>query len=101
MTFLQFFTSIIGRIWSGMSSITVPLLNISVTSFLLGIFIVCVAIQILNPLLGIGASVVDSFVVGAHRSNSRASARSSARSSARYRAGRAADANLRDVSRWV
>ena len=97
MTALQLFTSVIRQIWDGMSSITVPVLNISITSMLLGIFIVCVAIQILNPLLGIGASIVDSFVVGAHRSNARASARASAR----YRAGRLADRDLRDVKRWV
>lgn len=97
MTALQLFTSVIRQIWDGMAAITVPVLNISITSMLLGIFIVCVAIQILNPLLGIGASIVDSFVVGAHRSNSRASARASAR----YRAGRLADRDLRDVKRWV
>lgn len=101
MGILDLFTRVISMIWDGMNSIIVPVLNISVTNMLLGLFIACVAIQILNPLLGVGASLVDSFVSGAHRSNARASARASASASSRQRAVRQADRNLHDVSRWV
>lgn len=71
MTVIDLFTNVIRQIWDGMSNITVPLLGIPVTSFLVGLFVACVAIQILNPLLGIGASIVDGFVSGMHRSRAR------------------------------
>lgn len=99
MTILQLFTTVIRQIWDGMSNITVPLLNIPVTSLLLGLFISCVSIQILNPLLGIGASLFN----GASESF-RATYHSAVRNH-RVRSARAkavqADKNLRDVSRWV
>lgn len=77
MGIVDLFSRVIAMIWEGMNSIIVPVLNISVTKMLLGLFIACVAIQILNPLLGIGASLVDSFSSGVRRSSSRARARSS------------------------
>lgn len=57
MTTLEFFKEIFGSIWDGMSTITVPLLNIPVTDFLLGMFVVGVSIGILFPLLGIGGGI--------------------------------------------
>lgn len=101
MTLLLFFKSCIGAIWSGMSRITVPLLDIPVTSMLLGVFIVGVAIGILQPLLGIGGGIIDAFASGARASRSRATARSSAREHAFYRNRAEAERKLHDVSRWV
>ena len=101
MTILQFFKSIIGTIWYQMSLIQVPLLNIPVTSLLLGAFIVAVSIGILNPLLGIGGLVVDSFVSGSRRSRSSVKSASVARERAFYRNRAEADRKLHDVSRWV
>lgn len=101
MTILDMFTQIVRAIWNGMASITVPVLNISATSLLLGVFIVCVAIQILNPLLGIGASIVDSFVVGAHNDRARTTARYNAKVSRQRAQAKADDRAVRDVKRWV
>lgn len=84
MGIVDLFSRVIAMIWEGMNTIIVPVLNISVTKMLLGLFIACVAIQILNPLLGIGASLVDSFSSGVRRSSSRAHARARARSSKEY-----------------
>lgn len=57
MSTLQFFKEIFESIWDGMSNITVPLLNISVTQLLLGMFVAGIAIGILYPILGIGGGI--------------------------------------------
>lgn len=101
MSTLTFFKNVVMSIWSGMETIIVPLINIPVTSLLVGLFVVGIAIGILNPLLGIGGGIVDSFVSGAHRSASRANARAASRAAYNRRAAKVADNKVRDVSRWV
>lgn len=112
MSFLEFFRRVFAQMWVGMSNINVPLLDIPVTRFLIGMFVVGVAIGILNPLLGIGGGIVDAFVAGAHRSQARAESRASRRvarnnmeARRQYALNRArardAERNLHDVSMWV
>lgn len=75
MTQLEFFTSVIGSIWEGMSTITVPFLNIPVTSLLIGVFVASFGIMILRPILGLGSAALSGI------SSTVRTAKSSARSS--------------------
>lgn len=101
MTVLEFFKAVIGQIWDGMSQINVPLLDIPITSFLIGAFVVQVAIMILNPLLGIGAGFIDNLTSSVRRSRASRSAAARSHASAARAEARASDRALRDVNRWV
>lgn len=101
MTAFDIFKQTILLIWSEMSKIIVPVLNIPVTSLLLGSFIICVSISILFPLLGIGAGAfqnAEGAVSGSIRS---IRVKSAHRYNAKLASGRRADAAVKDVKRWV
>jgi len=53
---MQEFTTFLADCWRMFEEVTVPVLNISFAQLYLGVFVVCISIIILRPLLGIGGS---------------------------------------------
>lgn len=50
------FTTFLADCWRMFEEITVPVLNISFAKLYIGVFVVCISIMILRPLLGIGGT---------------------------------------------
>lgn len=75
MSQLEFFTQVIKSIWDGMESITVPFLDIPVTSLFLGVFVTSFAVMILRPILGLGGSAFGAIGSSIHGSISRSRSR--------------------------
>lgn len=53
---MEDFTTFLADCWHLFEEVQVPVLNISFAKLYLGVFVVCISIIILRPLLGIGGS---------------------------------------------
>lgn len=69
---LQLFRSF----WDIFEEVQVPLLNISFAELYIGVFVACISIVILRPLLGIGAVAVNNLAKGSGSSRRRPSSSS-------------------------